>query len=71
MFVVDSSDKFRLKVAKAELDTVLQDEHLRERPHVPVLLVANKMDKDDTVSTAQCSRVLGLERIKERPWSIV
>ena len=69
IFVIDSSDKFRLVVAKDELDLMLQHVDLRNR-RVPVLFFANKMDLRDSLSSVKCSTMMGLENIRDKPWNI-
>ncbi|XP_068210694.1 ADP-ribosylation factor-like protein 6 [Palaemon carinicauda] len=69
IFVVDSSDKLRLVVAKDELDMLLQHQEMRHR-RLPILFFANKMDVRDAVSSVKVSAALGLERITDKPWHI-
>ena len=37
---------------------------------MPLLFFANKMDKKEAMSTVKVSQMLGLERIKDKPWHI-
>lgn len=69
IFVIDSSDKLRVVVAKEELDTLLGNPSLRTR-RVPVLFFANKMDLRDALTPVQISNLLKLESLKEKPWHI-
>jgi len=69
VFVVDSSDKLRMVVAKDELDMLLQHPDIRARK-VPILFFANKMDCKEAMSSVKVSQTLGLERIMDKPWHI-
>lgn len=69
VFVVDSSDKLRMVVAKDELDILLQHPDIRLRK-MPILFFANRMDAKDAMSSVKVSQVLGLERIMNKPWHI-
>lgn len=69
VFVVDSSDKLRMVVAKDELDMLLQHPDIRSRK-IPILFFANKMDCRDALSSVKVSQTLGLERIMDKPWHI-
>ncbi|KAM8857028.1 ADP-ribosylation factor-like protein 6 isoform 3-T3 [Synchiropus picturatus] len=69
IFVIDSSDKLRMVVAKEELDTLLNHQDIR-RKKIPVLFFANKMDLRDAVSSVKVSQLLSLENIKDKPWHI-
>jgi len=69
IFVVDSSDRLRMVVAKDELDMLLQHPDIQSR-RVPILFFANKMDLRDAMSSVKVSQTLGLERIHDKPWHI-
>ncbi|XP_012732273.1 ADP-ribosylation factor-like protein 6 isoform X3 [Fundulus heteroclitus] len=69
IFVIDSSDKLRMVVAKEELDTLLNHEDIRNKK-IPVLFFANKMDLRDALSSVKVSQTLCLENIKDKPWHI-
>ena len=43
IFVVDAADRLRIKVAKNELDMLLQNQGLISQ-EIPILFYANKMD---------------------------
>eukprot|EP00798_Chlamydomonas_sp_ICE-L_P026099 gene26099-11813_t len=68
VFVIDSADKFRLVVAKDEMDHMLSNEGLRK---VPIIFFANKKDLPTALSPAEIAQALQLESIKDRPWQIV
>ena len=48
IYVVDSSDPVRIKEAREELESVLQDDRLRD---TSVLVFANKQDSPQAMST--------------------
>ncbi|KAG8346683.1 putative ADP ribosylation factor family Signal recognition particle [Trypanosoma vivax] len=67
VYVVDSADKRRLEETAAELDTLLQEEKLRE---VPFLVFANKCDLASALSPEDVSTALNLQNLRDRTWSI-
>merc|ERR1712241_291314 len=69
IFVVDSSDRLRMVVAKDELDMLLQHPDIQAR-RLPILFFANKMDSRDAMSSVKVSQTLGLERLMDKPWHI-
>ncbi|KAF7216253.1 transcript variant X2 [Nothobranchius furzeri] len=69
IFVIDSSDKLRMVVAKEELDTFLNHDDVLNKK-IPILFFANKMDLRDAQSSVKVSQMLCLERIKDKPWHI-
>lgn len=69
IYVIDSSDKLRMSVAKEELQMLLEHQHIRER-RIPILIFANKMDLKDSLSSVKCSGLLELEKIFDKPWHI-
>ncbi|XP_010189444.1 PREDICTED: ADP-ribosylation factor-like protein 6 isoform X1 [Mesitornis unicolor] len=69
IFVIDSSDKLRMVVAKEELDTLLNHPDIKHR-RLPILFFANKMDLRDAISSVKVSQLLSLENIKDKPWHI-
>uniref|UniRef100_A0A3Q3ILV9 ADP-ribosylation factor-like protein 6 n=1 Tax=Monopterus albus TaxID=43700 RepID=A0A3Q3ILV9_MONAL len=69
IFVIDSSDKLRMVVAKEELDTLLSHEDIHSKK-IPLLFFANKMDLQDAMSSVKVSQMLCLESIKDKPWHI-
>ena len=58
--MVDAADKLRVKVAKNELELLLESPSLQER-EVPMLFYANKMDLNGAMGSADVSDLLGLE----------
>jgi len=68
IFVVDSTDKIRLCVAKDELDALLSSEDVHEKP---ILIFANKSDIPTSLSPVDVAQGLSLEDIDDHPWQIV
>lgn len=69
IYVVDSSDRMRMVVAKHEMDQLLQHKDVANKK-VPLLVFANKMDDRQAMSAVDVSRSLGLDNIKNKPWQI-
>lgn len=67
IFVVDSADRERLKIAKQELFAMLEEEELKD---AILLVFANKQDQKGALNAAQVSEQMGLAEIKNRQWSI-
>ncbi|XP_031781775.1 ADP-ribosylation factor-like protein 6 isoform X6 [Nasonia vitripennis] len=69
IFIIDSSDKLRLVVAKEELDMLLQHPDIAGRK-MPILFLANKMDLPDSLTTVKLVSGLGLDKIQNKPWHV-
>ncbi|XP_071478115.1 ADP-ribosylation factor-like protein 6 [Diadema antillarum] len=69
IFVIDSSDKLRIVVAKSEIDMLLEHAAVQSR-RIPILFFANKMDLRDALTSVKCIRLLELDKIKDKPWHI-
>ena len=67
MYVVDSNDPERIKEAAAELDSVLQDDRLRD---AVLLVMANKQDMPHAMNTTEITTKLGLHNHKNREWFV-
>lgn len=67
VYVVDAADRRRVEEAKTELDTLLQDEKLRE---VSLLVFSNKSDLATALSPEDVSTALNLQMIRDRMWFI-
>jgi ADP-ribosylation factor-like protein 6 len=52
IFVIDSSDRFRVVVAKDEFDLLLNHPDVKDRK-IPILFFANKMDCKDALSAVK------------------
>lgn len=66
IYVVDSSDKERVDIAKQELQSMLADEELKD---AVLLVLANKQDMA-VMSVAEVAEKLGLHTLKGREWNI-
>uniref|UniRef100_A0A3Q2ZXY2 ARF like GTPase 10 n=1 Tax=Kryptolebias marmoratus TaxID=37003 RepID=A0A3Q2ZXY2_KRYMA len=60
VYVVDSSDRSRLPLAKAELHRLL-----RVEPQLPVVVLGNKQDKPDAVSVSELHEALSLGAVAD------
>jgi len=67
IYVVDSADSERLSISKDELQTMLQEEELKD---ASLLVFANKQDLPGSLSEAQVSEALNLSSLKQRQWAI-
>lgn len=67
IYVVDSSDRERLSINKAELLAMLEEDELKD---ARLLVLANKQDLPDAMPPAELSDALGLDTLKDRQWSI-
>ncbi|KAI6215363.1 ADP-ribosylation factor-like protein 6 [Aphelenchoides besseyi] len=70
IFVVDSTDKLRLAVARDELWMLLDHKDLSTRK-IPVLIFANKVDQKNALSSNELNLSLGLDLIRNHDWNIV
>jgi ADP-ribosylation factor-like protein 6 len=69
IYVLDSTDRLRICVAKEELEQLLSHEEIR-KVRAPVLFFANKMDIPGAMTPEECMEEMELERIKDKPWHI-
>lgn len=67
IFVVDSSDREKIKFVKEEFDRLMNAELLKDSL---LLVLANKQDIKRCMSVQEVSDFLGLEEIKDRQWMI-
>ena len=67
VFVIDSTDKERLDIAKQELFFLIKEEDLKG---VPIAILANKQDLEGALSDIEISEMLGLSDIKTNQWAI-
>lgn len=70
IFVVDSSDRLRLCVARDELEQLLRHKDIAAGARTPMLFFANKMDLPGALEPSEVSMQLGLPALTERPWQI-
>ncbi|KAK3732824.1 hypothetical protein QZH41_017724, partial [Actinostola sp. cb2023] len=67
ILVIDSTDRERLAITKAELYQMLANEELKQ---AAVLVFANKQDISGSMSVADISEQLNLVNIKDHGWHI-
>ena len=67
VFVIDSTDKDRLDIAKQELLFLIKEDDLKG---VPIAILANKQDLEGALSDIEISEMLGLSDIKTNQWAI-
>ncbi|GAB0092399.1 ADP-ribosylation factor-like protein 3 [Sergentomyia squamirostris] len=67
IYVVDCTDRKRLKETSEELTELLIDEKLKG---VPLLVFANKQDVSSCLKTAEIAETMGLINLKGRSWQI-
>jgi ADP-ribosylation factor-like protein 3 len=68
IYVIDSSDKRRMKETAAELDQLLIEEKLKG---VPMIVFANKQDLLNALSLDEIRDTLHLKSISDRKWTIL
>ncbi|VDM44129.1 unnamed protein product [Toxocara canis] len=69
IFVVDSSDRLRVAVARDELWLLLDHKDMASRK-IPLLVFANKMDEKGSMNASEVSQCLGLDLVRSRNWHI-
>jgi ADP-ribosylation factor-like protein 6 len=69
IFVIDSSDKTRMLVAREEVQQLLSHPDISSR-NIPILFFANKMDIRDALSDVGVSSALSLDSIINKSWHI-
>jgi len=67
VYVVDSADRERLAISKAELLSMLSEDELKD---ARLLVFANKQDQPNAMTEAEVSEGLGLDTLKGRQWAI-
>ena len=67
IFVVDSNDRDRVSLARAELHRIAADENLAR---APILVWANKQDVRGSMSPSEISDALNLVSFRDRTWQI-
>lgn len=68
IYVVDSTDKDRMGVAKHELFALLEEDELKNSL---LLVFANKQDMAGAASEAEVASALGVSSIHNRTWTIM
>mmetsp|Transcript_21908 Transcript_21908/g.36677 ORF Transcript_21908/g.36677 Transcript_21908/m.36677 type:complete len:187 (-) Transcript_21908:973-1533(-) len=69
IFVLDSTDRLRMCVAKEELEQLLSHPEIGSS-RAPIVFFANKRDVAGSMGPEECTEELGLDRIRDRGWSI-
>jgi len=67
IYVVDSSDKERLDLAREELNSILSADEMRD---ASLLVYANKQDLPGAASASTTAESLGLHKMRGREWYI-
>ena len=67
IYIVDSNDKERAELARAELFKVLDDDNLR---NASLLVYANKQDLPQSMDTSECAEKLGMRNLRNRDWHV-
>ncbi|KPP63906.1 ADP-ribosylation factor-like protein 11-like [Scleropages formosus] len=67
VFVVDSSDRGRMREAKKALRTILGDDNAKG---IPLMVLANKQDLPNVMTIYEVARELDLARYSDRHWEI-
>lgn len=65
--MVDSHDRERVALARAELHRVAADDNLAR---APILVWANKQDMRGSMSPSEISDALNLSSFRDRTWQI-
>lgn len=68
VFVIDSTDRHRLAIARAELEGLYQYDTMK---HVPLIVLANKQDSDGALSTEEIAGKLDLLRWPDGSYYII
>ena|SRR3989338_4480010 len=68
VYVVDSTDKERMGVAKHELFNLLDEEELKNSA---LLVFANKQDLPNAANVQEVAKALGVNSITNRSWTII
>ena len=63
IYVIDSADKERLPKARTYLHRVLTDKDLKD---APILVMANKQDKEGAMSAEEVFKELNLEQVEKK-----
>mmetsp|Transcript_10121 Transcript_10121/g.21335 ORF Transcript_10121/g.21335 Transcript_10121/m.21335 type:complete len:203 (-) Transcript_10121:334-942(-) len=69
VYVLDSTDRIRMAVAKDELEMLLNHKDIQNR-NIPVLFFANKMDLAGAMQPVDIVDLMELDGIEEKPWHI-
>ncbi|XP_022315497.2 uncharacterized protein LOC111119544 [Crassostrea virginica] len=67
VYVVDSNDRERILESREELFGILQNDEMRG---VPVVVIANKQDLPNALSTSKVADLMCLHKLNSRKWHI-
>jgi len=67
IYIVDSSDRERIEDAREELFNILQADEMRD---VVLLVLANKQDLPNAMTSSEVAEKLGLNSLRQRKWFI-
>ena len=67
IYVVDSSDNYSIKESKELMESVLEDERLKD---AALLVFANKQDIPGALNTSELTNKLELDKYRNRQWFI-
>lgn len=67
IFVIDSNDRERIAEVEKELQSMLQEDELRD---AILLIFANKQDLPNAMTAAELTEKLGLHSLRNRQWYI-
>lgn len=67
IFVVDANDRDRIAEARKELQSMLEEDELRD---AVLLVVANKQDLPNAMRAGELTEALGLPRLTNRKWYV-
>lgn len=65
IFVIDSADRLRIKVAQNELENLIDHPSIKKR-NVPILFFANKMDLGQAMTEAEVAKEMLLHQLTDR-----
>ena len=69
IYVLDSTDKVRMCVAKDELDSMLEHKDITHK-EIPLLFFANKVDLPGGLEPVDIAKKLELYDVEDKPWHI-
>ncbi|XP_004379202.2 ADP-ribosylation factor-like protein 14 [Trichechus manatus latirostris] len=68
VYVVDSTDKWRLEDSRREFEHILKNEHIK---NVPVVLLANKQDMNGALTAEDITRIFKVKKLcSDRNWYV-
>merc|ERR1711972_388582 len=67
IFVVDSSDRDRIEDSREELTKMLSEDEMHE---ATLLVLANKQDLPQAMTSSEVAEKLGLHSLRNRQWKV-